>query len=320
MKIRGREVSFSWLKPPPMPEDGNMALYDHLRELRYRLVVSVLAVVVGMALCAFFYPTLYNLLEAPWLTAKADLAETRPDLDLRLINAGITSPFTLALKVVGLAGLIISAPVWLLQVWSFIVPGLLAKEKKWAMVFVGLATPLFLAGIVTGYLIMPKGIGVLISFTPETSEVVNQLALEDFLGFLMRVMLVFGISYLIPLVLLLLNFLGIVKGAHLKKFRPAIIFGSFVFAAVATPSTDPFSMLALAMPLAVLCMITEAIAHVHDRRKRAKGDDPIENDVVLQAMYAEDERKAKERAELEESGELAPDRDDVTKALEAGKS
>ncbi len=304
-----------------------MALADHLRELRYRLVVAVLAVVAAMIVCAFFYdPWLYEFILRPWETAVAELSETRPGLETRLVNMGVTAPFTLALKIVGLAGLILSAPVWLWQVWSFIVPGLLAKEKKWAMVFVGLATPLFLAGIATGYLVMPKGIEVLLGFTPEEVDVTNQLAIEEFLGFLMRVMLVFGVSYLIPLALLLLNFLGIVKGAHLKKFRPAIIFGSFVFAAVATPSTDPFSMVALAMPLTILCMITEAIAHVHDKRKAAADGDPLENDVVLQAMYAEDERKARERAELEASGELqpsdelAPDRDDVTKALESGKS
>ncbi|MFX4271013.1 twin-arginine translocase subunit TatC [Propionibacteriaceae bacterium Y1685] len=338
LTLKGRNVSLAWLKPPAMPEDGNMSLFEHLRELRYRLVVSALAIVLLMALSAFFYDPLYHLLLRPWESAVAELKVDRPGIDTQLVNSGVTSPFILALKIVGLSGLLLSSPIWLWQLWSFIVPGLLAQEKKWAMIFVGMAVPLFLAGVATGYFIMPKGIEVLISFTPENVEILNMLAMEEFLGFLMRVMLVFGISYLIPLVLLLLNFLGVVKAAHLKKFRPFIIFGSFVFAAVATPSTDPFSMLALAAPLTLLCMIAEVIAYFHDKRTGRDVGDGVSQDKVLRQMeeqdaeearakaeQAEEDRKSAERAKLAEESDKAgdssgkaasaPDRDSIAALL-----
>src|SRR5699024_7233630 len=124
--------------------------------------------------------------------------------------------------------------------------------------------------------------------------------------------LVFGASYLIPLVLLMLNMLGVITAEHMKKFRPFIIFGAFVFAAMATPSTDPFSMLGLALPLTVLLLITEQIAKANDRRRAARVDDTISQDKVLAELIAQDEREAVERAAAE-SG-------DEPKALESAET
>jgi len=197
--------------------------------------------------------------------AIAALKEKNPDQVTDLVNIGLASPFTLALKVCLVSGLVLTSPVWLYQLWSFIVPGLLAKEKKWAMIFIGTATPLFLAGVVTGYLIMPKGIAVLLGFTQD--GVANLQNINDFLSFMLRLMVVFGIAFLIPLVVLMLNIVGVVKASQLSKARIYVIFGTFVFGAVATPSTDPFSMLALAVPMAALFLVAEALAHVLDRRK-----------------------------------------------------
>jgi sec-independent protein translocase protein TatC len=182
-----------------------------------------------------------------------------------LYNPGITSPFTLALKVSGVAGAVLTSPIWLYQLWAFIVPGLLAKEKKWSLIFIGTATPLFLAGVVVGYIVVPKGITVLLGFTK--SGVANLQSFPDFLSFLLRIMIVFGIAFLIPLIVLMLNIVGVVKAKQLTKYRSYVIFGCFVFGAVATPSTDPFSMLALALPMAVLFVATEVIARVLDRRR-----------------------------------------------------
>ena len=129
----------------------------------------------------------------------------------------------MALKVCLVSGLVLTAPIWLYQLWSFIVPGLLAKEKKWAMIFIGTATPLFLAGVVTGYLIMPKGIAVLLGFTQD--GVANLQNINDFLSFMLRLMVVFGIAFLIPLIVLMLNIVGVVKaspavqGADLRHLR-----------------------------------------------------------------------------------------------------
>ncbi|MDN5724655.1 MAG: twin-arginine translocase subunit TatC [Propionibacteriales bacterium] len=312
-----------------------MSLFEHLRELRYRLLISAVAIVAVMILSAFFYQRLYDFLLWPWYQAMAELAISRPDQSTQMVNQGVTAPPILALKMIGLSGLILTCPFWLYQLWAFIAPGLLAQEKKWATIFVGSATPLFLGGVALGYLIMPKGIAMMISFTPEGVDVTNLLELQEFLGFLMRVMLVFGISFLIPLVLLLLNFMGVLRAAHLKKFRPFIIFGSFVFAAMATPTTDPFSMLALAAPMTILCLTAETIARINDKRTGRDTGDGVAQDKVLKqleeqdaaeararAEQAEEHRKATERAKLaEEDGDTAttssaaPDRDSIAALL-----
>jgi len=267
LTIKGRPIHFSlkWLKPPPVPPDGTMTLFEHLRELRYRLIVSALAIILGMIVAWFFRYDLMDILQRPYFQAIDALKAKNPDATTLLVNINLTSPLTLALKVSALAGLLITAPFWLYQLWAFIVPGLLAKEKKWALIFIGAATPMFVGGVVVGYIVLPKAITVLLSFTQ--SGVSNLQDINAYLSFLLRLMVVFGIAFLIPLVVLMLNIVGVIKAKQLSKYRSLVIFGTFVFGAVATPSTDPFSMLALALPMTVLFLAAEVIAHVLDRRK-----------------------------------------------------
>ena len=143
--------------------------------------------------------------------------------------------------------------------------GLLAQEKKWALIFISAASPLFFAGVAVAYIVLPKGLSVLLGFTQ--SGITNMQDISTFLTFLLRIMVVFGVAFLIPLVVLMLNFLGVIEASQLAKYRMYVVFGTFVFGAVATPSTDPFSMLALAIPMALLFLVAEALAHVLDRRK-----------------------------------------------------
>jgi sec-independent protein translocase protein TatC len=267
LTIKGRPIHFSlkWLKPPPVPPDGTMTLFEHLRELRYRLIVSALAIIVGMVVAWFFRYDLMDILQRPYFQAIDALKAKNPDATTLLVNINLTSPLTLALKVSALAGLLITAPFWLYQLWAFIVPGLLAKEKKWTLIFIGAATPMFVGGVLVGYIVLPKAITVLLSFTQ--SGVSNLQDINAYLSFLLRLMVVFGIAFLIPLVVLMLNIVGVIKAKQLSKYRSLVIFGTFVFGAVATPSTDPFSMLALALPMTVLFLAAEVIAHILDRRK-----------------------------------------------------
>lgn len=267
LTIKGRRLSLAWLKPPPSSPDGTMALFDHLRELRYRLVIALVAVTIGAIAAGIFNRQLYGVMVYPYTVAGRLLAEDHPGIELSLVNTGIAAPFLLAIKISVVAGLIVSAPVWLYQIWAFIMPALLAKEKKWALAFIASATPLFLAGVAMGYWIMPRGIAVMVGFTPEGQDISNLIDLNSFLSFMMQIMVVFGVAFLIPIVVLALNLLGVVKAAQLAKVRTMIIFGTFVVGAVATPTTDPFSMLALAIPMSVLYLIAEAICHVNDRRK-----------------------------------------------------
>jgi sec-independent protein translocase protein TatC len=279
LTIKGRPIHFSlkWLKPPPVPPDGAMTLFEHLRELRYRLIVSILAILAGMILAWFFRYQLLDILQRPYFQAIEALKVKNPDTQTLLVNINLTSPLALSLKVSALAGLIVTAPFWLYQLWAFVVPGLLAKEKKWALIFIAAATPMFIGGVLVAYVVLPKAITVLLSFTQ--AGVSNLQDINAYLSFLLRLMLVFGIGFLIPLIVLMLNIVGVIKAKQMAKYRSLVIFGTFVFGAVATPSTDPFSMLAVAAPMALLFLAAEVIARILDRRKERQaalaGDDLI---------------------------------------------
>jgi sec-independent protein translocase protein TatC len=254
-----------------------MTLFEHLRELRYRLIVSALAIIVGMVVAWFFRYELLDILQRPYFQAIEALKAKHPDANTSLVNINLTSPLTLSLKVAALAGAIVTAPFWLYQLWAFVVPGLMAKEKKWALIFIAAATPMFVGGVVVAYFVLPKAITVLLSFTQ--SGVTNLQDINAYLSFLLRLMLVFGLGFLIPLIVLMLNIVGVIKAKQMAKYRSLVIFGTFVFGAVATPSTDPFSMLAVAAPMALLFLGAEVIAHILDRRKERQaalaGDDLI---------------------------------------------
>jgi sec-independent protein translocase protein TatC len=285
LTVRGRPIrlSFAWLKPPKAGPDGSMSLFEHIAELRYRLIIMALTIIVGTVVAWFFRDYLTGIIFRPYQVAADALRAKNPGANITLVNNGVASPFTLALKVSALAGILATSPVLLYQLWAFVVPALLAKEKKWTLIFIGSATPLFLAGVAVGYYVMPKGLVVLLGFTEN--GIANLQDVNQFLSFLMRFMLVFGVAFLIPEVVLILNIVGVLKAKYLSKYRSLIIFGTFVFGAVATPSTDPFSMLALALPMTVLFIVAEVIAHVLDRRKARRGTiDPVARDRALRGL------------------------------------
>ncbi|MFT3875138.1 MAG: twin-arginine translocase subunit TatC [Propioniciclava sp.] len=246
-----------------------MSLADHLRELRYRLVFSLIAITVGVIVCAFFYFPLLDFLVQPYLTAKEILEGTRPQLDLQAALSGVAAPIVLALMVVAVGGLVITSPIWLYQLWAYIAPALLAKEKKYALAFLAAAVPLFLGGIVLAYVIMPQAVAVMVSFTPGL-DILNIINLDDFLKLMMQLMLVFGVGFLLPVVVVTLNFVGLVKATALKSARRYVLFGCAVFGAAATPGGDPISMLALALPMMGLFLIAESICRANDRRRARK--------------------------------------------------
>ena len=257
----------SWLLPPKPSEDGTMALMDHLREVRYRLGISVAAIVVVALASIFFYNELISFVMGPYNQAVAALDRVNPGAKTMVVNNGVVSPLTLGVIACSLAGVLISSPIWMYQLWAFVAPGLVSKEKKYALGFLGAAVPLFLMGCAVGYFVWPKGIAVMLGFTPQGLDIVNLLEMSSFLALEIKIILVFGVSFLLPVVLVALNIAGVVKGHQLVKSRKFVIFGTFVFAAVATPSTDPFSMLALSVPMTVLYMIAEFICLRLDKRK-----------------------------------------------------
>jgi sec-independent protein translocase protein TatC len=171
----------------------------------------------------------------------------------------------LQLKICGIAAIVGTSPLWLSEIWGFVVPGLHSSERRWTRIFAFTAGPLFIAGVALGYYVLPKGIAALIGFTP--AGVTQLTEFGNFFSFITRMLLVFGIAFEIPLFVVMLNMAGVVSGKALGRHRAWIIIGTFVFAAVATPSTDPYSMLMLAIPMLVLVLASEAISRVLDHRR-----------------------------------------------------
>ena len=172
-----------------------------------------------------------------------------------------------------MAGLVVSAPVWLYQLWRFITPGLHRHEKRWAIGFVAVATPLFFGGVVLAYTVLPLGLEVLLGFTPDNVE--NIVSVDRYLSFFLRTVLVFGVGFLLPLVVVLLNFAGVLTGKRLISWWRWIIIGIVLFAAVATPTGDPINLLLLAGPILLLVAIAVGICVLNDRRRaRRDGAEP----------------------------------------------
>ncbi|MEV5146289.1 twin-arginine translocase subunit TatC [Streptomyces sp. NPDC052727] len=267
------------LKPARNKEkdpEGRMPLADHLRELRNRLAKAMLAIVVVTVVAAFFYNDIINFLTRPILDS-IGCPETFEELAkaggkhqcAEITINGLLAPFTLALQVSLTAGVVLASPIWLYQLWAFVAPGLHRHEKKYAYAFVFTGAPLFFGGAFFAYKVLPTTAKVLIDFTPSGS-IRNFLPLDDLLQLVTRMVLVFGLSFELPLLLIMLNLTGVLTGRRMLGWWRAMILGITVFAAVATPSTDPLSMLALAGPIWVLYFGAVAFSLLNDRRRRRR--------------------------------------------------
>ena len=251
-----------------------MALVDHLRELRNRLAVAVGAILLVTVVAAFFYRELINFLIDPLPGCGADELTSHTSGSKCLIAVtGLLSPFTLAIKVSVTAGLVVASPVWLYELWAFVAPGLHRHEKKYTLAFLGVGTPLFIGGAWFAYHILPTTVQVLLSFTPDAA--VNILNVDDFLDIATRMVVVFGLSFELPLVLTMLNFGGVLSARRMTGWWRGMVMGITLFAAIATPSTDPLSMCLLAAPIVVLYLLACAVSWLNDhRRGRRRAADP----------------------------------------------
>ncbi|MEU2429835.1 twin-arginine translocase subunit TatC [Streptomyces sp. NPDC007861] len=255
--------------------EGRMPLGEHLRELRNRLMKSVLAIIVVTIVAAFFQKEIFEFLMRPILESVGcvDGADTmrngRPCAEMT--TQGLLSPFTIALKVALMAGVLAATPIWLYQLWAFVAPGLHGHEKRYALSFVAAGVPLFLGGAYLAYSILPQTAEIMLGFTPEGAK--NLLPLDDYLDLITRMVIVFGAAFELPLLLILLNLTGVLTGRRMLSWWRGMIIGLTAFAAIATPGGEPISMLLLAGPLAVLYFIAVGFSFVNDARRRRRNPD-----------------------------------------------
>lgn len=249
---------------------SEMSIGNHLRELRGRVLRSVLAIIIGTIIGWIYYDQIFELLSRP---INQVVEQARADgRDVQLVITGVAQAFTLKLQIASMAGVIISSPVWIYQLWRFVTPGLRPKERRWSMIFVVLAVPLFLLGVVLSYLVLPRALEVLFEFTPD--GVANYLGIDTYLSFFTRVVLIFGVGFLTPLLIIGLNIFGILTGKTLLSWWRVIIFAVFVFAAIATPTGDPITMLQLALPILILVGAALGFCFINDRRRARNATEP----------------------------------------------
>ncbi|MET3805190.1 sec-independent protein translocase protein TatC [Nakamurella sp. UYEF19] len=254
--------------------DGTMSLMEHLYELRKRLGWAALGLFLGTVVGFIWYtvaipslhiPNLGDILTGPYCKVPASKRLNIPGHECALLATDVFSPLAIRLKAGFMVGAVLSSPVWLTQLWGFVTPALYDKERKFARIFVSTAAVLFAAGAVLAYYVISEGLTVLLGFAG--SSVVSGLDPSKYFQFLMALLIIFGVSFELPLLLIMLNIIGLIKGAKLAKARRYSIFGIVVFAALVVPGNDPITMSALAVSLVVLYEVAVQVTKLHDKRK-----------------------------------------------------
>jgi sec-independent protein translocase protein TatC len=244
-----------------------MTLIAHLTELRNRVAKALLALLLATAVAFWWYDHgLGDFIRAPYCGLDPDLRYGGNDNGgCGLLITDVFGGVFIRLKVAFLAGAVLSAPFWLYQLWAFITPGLKRNEKRYGVAFVAVSTLLFVLGAVLAYISLAKGLQLLLGLAGD--GVVIALTAKDYIGFVLSLLVAFGVSFEVPLIAVALNLVGALSYEVLSKSRRWIFFLTIVFAAFVTPTQDPFTMLLMAGPMILLFEGAIQIARVVDKRR-----------------------------------------------------
>jgi sec-independent protein translocase protein TatC len=258
--VRGRR------RRPPRDPQATMTLVAHLTELRNRIAKALLALLVATAIAFWWYEHgLGDFIRAPYCGLDPELRYGDADTGCGLLITDVFGGVFIRLKVAFLAGAVLSAPFWLYQLWAFITPGLKRNEKRYGIGFVAVSTLLFALGAVLAYISLAAGLELLLGLAGDGTIIA--LTAQDYIGFVLSLLVAFGVSFEMPLIAIALNLVGVLSYEVLSRSRRWIIFLTFVFAAFVTPTQDPFTMLLMAIPMVVLFEGAIQVARFVDRRR-----------------------------------------------------
>jgi sec-independent protein translocase protein TatC len=307
--------------------DGTMTLIEHIYEFRRRLSYALAAIVVGATFGFLWFdmslgpiPSLGDLIRGPYCALPPELIVNfgqSADGHCRLLQIEPFEVFMIRLKMGVAAGMVLFAPFWLYQIWAFVAPGLYSRERKLGRVFVAFASVLFALGAALAYTIVPLALHVLVNFGGD--NFVTALTGAKYISFILMLLVIFGVSFELPLLIIMLNRVGVVSYEQLKRWRRGLIMAMFVFAALVTP-TDPFSMLALAFALVLLFEMALQVTRRHDRRqarlRQEEGWDDLADDEAAPFDYVPssvDDEASEQAAASRDRGKAKPGRaEDVT--------
>lgn len=270
--------------------DGSMTLVEHIRELRTRLFRASLGVLVGLIVGIYFADQVQTFINQPYCDFKG----------VKACQFNVTSPvdpFMLRLKIGMYVGLLVASPIWLYQLWAFIAPGLHRRERRYTYAFTAMAVPLFAAGAFLAFFVVTKSLVFFLDLSKGHYDI--NVDLTGYFNFVTGVMLLFGAAFEFPLILLMLNFVGMVSAKRMLGWWRAAIFLMFVFAAIVTPTPDPFGMTALAAAMALLYFGAIAVSFINDKR-RGRGREiyaGLDDDEASALEYEVDPVEAGEPAE-----------------------
>jgi len=248
-----------------------MSLGEHLIELRKRLGIIGLSIILAAIGGWFLADPVWEALSDPII----EIAKER-NRDAEINYTTVTEAFDTKIAIAMVLGIVMAAPVWLYQVWAFFVPALMKKERRLALGFLAAAVPLFLAGVTAGWLVLPNIVILLTGFAPEQSATL--LTAKVYLDFALKLVLAIGVGFVLPVFLVVLNFVGVLEAKSIiKGWRVAVIIIA-LFTAIATPAADVVSMVVLAIPMVILYFIAAGIAAIHDRRQAKRNAELVTGD------------------------------------------
>lgn len=244
------------------PARGTMPLLEHFRELRKRFFAAAVAILVGAAVGWFFYESIVRTLSKPICNLALKSVSASGQCGSLYIN-GVLGPLNLKISVSFFVGVILSSPLWLYELWAFVSPALKKKERRYSLLFIFLATPFFAVGVWFAYWLLPVAIQQIMGLTPST--LTNLIRFDEYLVFVLKLLVVFGIAFELPVFLIALNLMNIVSGKAMLRPWRYVVFAITLFSAIFVPTGDPFTMLFLAVPMWFFYFLAAFIGVLHDR-------------------------------------------------------